>query len=457
VTAPTSTSTAASGAETTGALAGGASGLAGVAPPGALALRPWPHAPLLLCASSSRTGPVEGLLSLGAFLRARGFDAHVAFDTVRPGEDLPAHARRSGVPSVPSLRMSKSVRPADVLHDARQLAAWARDGTTDLLYAAFAHDHTLCLLAARRAGRSREALRVVREAQRRIDVEPGRLGVRRRLLLATDGVVVRAERYRDALLVQGLSPERVAVIPGCVDASRFAPGAGGRGGAALALRRSWGVPDGAPLAGIVARMKPDRLHRYLLDAFAEALVQVPEAHLVLIGRGEEEARLRAQAARLAPERIRFAGYQRGPALEEAYRALDLAVWLREGNDGACRGVLEAMATGLPLLVGDDGAPPDLVAGSAADPLERQDGAALPCGLVVDPTRPAALTRALVELLSDAALRQRLGAAARVRAARFTAERMGESTLAFWQRLRALPPVFGDSAAGGSRWGRRGRS
>src|SRR5438093_787128 len=89
-------------------------------------------------------------------------------------------------------------------------------------------------------------------------------------------------------------------------------------------------------------MKSERGHRALVQAFARVLREVPAAHLVLVGRGEEEPALRELAGLVAPSRIHFGGYVRGAELVEAYRALDVAVWLREGNDGACRGVLEAM-------------------------------------------------------------------------------------------------------------------
>ena len=403
-------------------------------PSAALVARPWPRAPLLLCAASSRTGPVEGLISLAVWLRAHGHDARLAGDTVRPGEDLPGHLARAGVPIVTALRLSKKLRPGDVLdvlHDARLLTAWVREGAPDLLHCSFAHDMSLVLWAARRAGRAREELRVVREAHRREDVTPGRFALRRRLLQAMDGVVVRCERYHDALLAQGLDPRRVAAIPGGVDATTFTPG---RTEAARRLRQKWGVPDDVPLVGMVARMKPERLHANLLHAFARAADEVPGAHLILIGRGEDEPALRALSNRLAPERILFAGYARGAELNEAYRALDVAVWLREGNDGACRGVLEAMATGLPVIVGDDGAAPELIAGSAADPCAE------PCGRVVDPARPDELAAALVALLGDQGLRAHLSSLARERALRFTPERAAASTLEFWRSLRALPPV-----------------
>src|SRR5438128_2403590 len=207
--------------------------------------------------------------------------------------------------------------------------------------------------------------------------------------------------YRDRLLAQGLDPARMAVVAAGVDVQWFTPGR------AAELRARWGVPEEAPLAGIVARMKPERGHRVLLEAFARALRQVPEAHLALVGRGEDEPALRELAGGLAPARIHFGGYLRGPALVESYRALDVAVWLREGNDGACRGVLEAMACGKPVIAGRGGAPDELV----------RDGID---GAVVDAESPAQIAEALVKLLRGSDL----GSSARRRAEEFTEERYG---------------------------------
>jgi len=387
----------------------------------------WPRAPLLLCASSSRTGPVQGLISLGAFLRARGIDARFAGDRVREGEDLPGHLERAGLPWVPGLGLSRKVRLADLLRDARTLTTWVREGSPDLLHAAFAHDYSLALWAVRRCGKARENLRLVREAHRRVDLAPGRFAIRHALLRRADGIVVRARSYASALITAGLPPARVRAIPGSVDANLFTPG---RTEAARALRESWGIPEEAPLFGMVARMKPERLQARVLEAFVSIQHQVPSAHLVFIGRGEDEPRLQAQVRSLASQPIHFGGYQRGPALIEAYRALDVAIWLREGNDGACRGVLEAMACGVPMIVGDDGAPPELVLPEKA----------APCGLVVDSLDPKSIAAALVTLANDRGLRDALGQAGRARAIAFTAEKNGEETLRFWREIRALPPV-----------------
>jgi len=379
----------------------------------------WPRAALLLVASSSRTGPAEGLISLGREARARGIDARFAGDTVRPGEDLGEHLAHAGVPWEKELRLSRKVRPGDLLHDARLLADWAWSGRFDVLHAAFAHDHHLCLWAASRAPRT--DLRVVRAAQRSVDVTPGALGQRRWALRRSDGVVVHCAAYRERLLAQGLDPARVAVVAAGVDAQWFSPGR------SPALRARWGVTEEAPLAGIVARMKRERGHRVLLEAFARVLAQVPDAHLVLVGRGEDEPALRELAGRLAPARIHFGGYLRGPGLVEAYRGLDAAVWLREGNDGACRGVLEAMACGVPVIAGNEGAPAELVR-------DREHGR------VVDAADPVLIAAALAGVLGDLRAARKMGGAARKRAEEFTPARAAEETLAFWRRLGELPRI-----------------
>ena len=373
----------------------------------------WPHAPLLMVSSSSRTGAVEGLISLAHELRAQGLDARFAGDTVRPGENLGEHLSQAGVPWERQLRLSRKVRLKDVLHDVRALAG----GPWDLLHASMAHDHLVALLAAF----WRPGLRVVRAVQRRIDVEPGFLGKRLWALRRSDGVLVHCESYRK-LLLRHLPAERVGCVPGSVDAQVFTPGC------SPALRARWGIPLDAPLAGVVARMKPERGQRAVLTAFAQALREVPGAFLVLVGRGEDEEPLRALVRDLAiADRVVFGGYQRGPGLIEAYRALDVAVWLREGNDGACRGVLEAMACGVPVVVGNQGAPGELV----------RDGLD---GRIVDPADPAAIGRALAELLRDLERTRALGRSARQRAEGFTPGRAAAETLAFWRRIGELPPA-----------------
>src|SRR5204862_1166821 len=137
-------------------------------------------------------------------------------------ENLGEHLALAGVPWESGLRLSRKVRLPDLVHDAGQLTSFARNGRYDVLHAAFAHDHSLALWAARRA--RNPDLRVIRAAQRRLDVTAGALGRRLWFLRRTDGVVVHSVKYRDALLALGLDERRVAHVPAAVDAHWFSPG-----------------------------------------------------------------------------------------------------------------------------------------------------------------------------------------------------------------------------------------
>src|SRR5258708_12423869 len=202
-----------------------------------------------MCSSSSRTGAVEGLISLAREVRGGGMEGGCAGETVRPGERLGEYLAQAGVAWETELRLSRKVHVGDVVHDARALASWVRSGKYDVLHAAMAHDHSLALWARARS-RGQDDLRVVRAAQRSVDVEPGFLGGRLRALRNSDGVVVHAGAYLRRLVGLGLDPRRVAVVPGSVDAVAFSPGR------APELRARCGIPADAPLAGIVALMKP---------------------------------------------------------------------------------------------------------------------------------------------------------------------------------------------------------
>jgi glycosyltransferase involved in cell wall biosynthesis len=216
--------------------------------------------------------------------------------------------------------------------------------------------------------------------------------------------------------------ERVLATRGAVDAEAFRPDGPD-------LRAELGIPAGAPVAGIVSRVKPGRGHDDLVDAFVPVVGRLPEARLVVVGRGEGEEALRVRVAHRGLQRaVVFAGYRTGPELAAAYRTLDVKVLLAEGNDGTCRALLEGMASGRPGLAYRFGAPAEAI-------LDGTTGLLVPEGDV------GALSGALVELLSAPGRARALGAAARERMrALFTEPARGGAVEAFLERIRSLPPA-----------------
>ncbi len=114
-----------------------------------------------------------------------------------------------------------------------------------------------------------------------------------------------------------------------------------------APRRAWGFsPDDFVLA-IVARLKPVKGHRYLVEAVA-SLADLPQVKLLIVGDGPLRAELEAQAQALGiAQRVHFTGFvQDVPAILRGVDALCMASL----SEALPYVVLEAAASARPMLV-----------------------------------------------------------------------------------------------------------
>lgn len=142
------------------------------------------------------------------------------------------------------------------------------------------------------------------------------------------------------------------VLPALVDTSLFRPVAG-----RVALRRALELPAG-PVVGMASTFQASRRHDLALAGFAELLLRVPEATLVLLGDGVLDPDIRAQVRRLRLEgRVRFPGYQRGAELVRWLQALDELWVLGLGNDWAGRTAVQGRACGARVVAARLGALP----------------------------------------------------------------------------------------------------
>jgi glycosyltransferase involved in cell wall biosynthesis len=187
-----------------------------------------------------------------------------------------------------------------------------------------------------------------------------------------------------------------------------------------AVRTELGAGE-RPLLLTVSAKRP---HKNLMRLLG-ALSRLPEERrplLVMPGYATpHETELRTRASELGLEQsVRFLGWLSETELEDLYQASEAFVFpsLLEGFGLP---VLEAMARGLPVLSSDR---PSLVevAGDAA--------------LLFDPEDEVSMAGAIERLLGDADLAERLGAAGRAQAARFTWEATAEGTVACYRRALA---------------------
>lgn len=231
----------------------------------------------------------------------------------------------------------------------------------------------------------------------------------------TDAHIAVSQAVREQVLAwYGLDPSRVQVVHNGVDVERFRPGL-----ASAEAKRRLGLSPDAVTVMTTCRLDPEKGHRHLFEAVRPLLPQ-RKLQLVVVGTGRGEAAVRAAAEReQVAAATTFTGLRRD--IPEVLAAADVFVspTLQEGFSNA---LLEAMAMARPVIVTD-------VAGSmeAVTP-ERE-------GLVVPPADALALRAALVRLLDDAALRERLGSAAREAVlARFTMAHFAAGVQGLYEEL-----------------------
>jgi glycosyltransferase involved in cell wall biosynthesis len=190
---------------------------------------------------------------------------------------------------------------------------------------------------------------------------------------------------------------RIRVVPEPIDLGRWKK----------ALASAEVLPGEPPSILCVAHLYPRKDVAALLAAVVR--LDTP-AILRVAGAGPELARLRRLAARLGlADRAEFLGHVPFSRLAAEYRRARVFC-LPSRQEGFGIVFLEAMASGLPVVAARAAAVPEVVA----------DGE---CGTLVPPGDPAALARALGEMLEDSALRGRLEEAGRRRVERYDAPRV----------------------------------
>ena len=197
-------------------------------------------------------------------------------------------------------------------------------------------------------------------------------------------------------------PGKLVEMPNGVDADLFAPGPDASG-----LRERLDIPSEAIVAAFVATL--DRAHRFKrLDVAIDAMAALGDerVHMVVAGGGElvDDFRVRA-ADRGLRERVHFLGPVPHPELPNVLRASDLFLLTTEPPESFGIVLIEAMATGLPVVATD-------YPGVRAVVVEGETGLLAPRG---DAGGVAGRLRELVE--AGPAGRRPIGAAGRERAER----------------------------------------
>jgi glycosyltransferase involved in cell wall biosynthesis/predicted metal-dependent phosphoesterase TrpH len=169
----------------------------------------------------------------------------------------------------------------------------------------------------------------------------------------------------------GIAPARIARWDRGVDIDRFSPS-----------RRTPGLLPDATNVLYAGRLTKEKGVWLLADAFLEARRRDPRVHLVLAGGGPEEEELRARLGDSAT----FLGWVHGTELAEVYASADVFMFASQ-TDTFGQVVLEAQASGLPVVAVDAGGPASLIEHGRTGLLVPADAEALASALLTLAHRP----------------------------------------------------------------------
>lgn len=351
-------------------------------------------------------GPSTHVVLADQGLRARGWETLLVHGRVDSGE---AEIDTAAIP-IPSRRLATMARPIRPLDDARALAGLVsimRDYRPSIVHTHLSKagllGRTAAMLASSRAIRVHTFHGTVFQGYFGARSSNGLRWIERTLGSRTTAVIALSDRQRQELESERVCPpERIHVVPLGIDLARFG------GGDRAAARAQLDLDPQRPLVLSIGRLVPIKRLDRLLRAFAQAVVLVPDARLVVVGDGPEREPLTALAEDLGiTSHTTFAGWSRDSQIW--YAAADV-VALTSHREGTPLALIEAAAASRPVVATDVGGVADIV----------DDGVS---GYVVGADDIAAIADAIVRVLADPRHADAMGRAAFERSDRWTADRL----------------------------------
>src|SRR5213595_2093459 len=203
-----------------------------------------------------------------------------------------------------------------------------------------------------------------------------------------DVVFVNSEEYRQSWIKRGFDPAKLKIFPRGLDTELFTPARRDP-----AFFEKFGVQNGEVRLLYVGRVSREKDLDVLADAYRRLRDEGLPVQLFVVGHGPYSEAF----AESLPEAF-FTGYLRGKELATAYASADIFVF-PSTTDTFGNVIIEAQASGVPVIVSDSGGPKELV----------QDNET---GLITKSRDVDDFSRAIRSLATDTRLRERMGNCAR---------------------------------------------
>jgi glycosyltransferase involved in cell wall biosynthesis len=215
--------------------------------------------------------------------------------------------------------------------------------------------------------------------------------------------LTKGER-RDYVASSVVNPDKMVTIHSGVNIDRFMKVRG----SGREKKRSLGLNTNGFVVGTIGWLLPIKGPMYLLKAMAEVWQSHPDIQLVYVGKGDLEKEVKGEAYRTGvSDKVKFLGWR--DDIPEIMQILDIFV-LPSLNEGMGRVLVEAMASGKPIVASNVGGIPDLVKHGHN-------------GFLVAPGDVNGLSLAIKHLIEDEQLRLKMGAKGRAMSRDYGVEEM----------------------------------
>lgn len=344
---------------------------------------------LQLVGSFDQGGSERQAVQLARLLKEDG-SVRVHIGALRREGSLLGEAVAAGFDEIPEFRIS-SFHGRDFISAVMRCARFVRENGIDVVHS---HDFYTNVFGAAVSLSAKVGLNIASKRETGGLRSPAQSFVEKLAFRRARKILVNSEAVGRYLAAEGVPTEKVSVVYNGLDLARMTPTSTDRAEICAAL----GLPadPSARFVTLVANLRHRVKNQFLLLRAATTVAgRYPDVHFVLAGEGELRTGLESAAARLGvADRVHFTG--RCDRVPDLLSVSSVGV-LTSFHEGFPNAVLEYMSAGLPVIATNVGG----VAEVLSDGQE---------GFIVPSDDDAALGAKLSEILSDAALAERLGTA-----------------------------------------------
>jgi glycosyltransferase involved in cell wall biosynthesis len=293
-----------------------------------------------------------------------------------------------------------------------RLRSVVKRGRFDIIHSHASHAHSVSFMACAVLPASERPFQVV---SRRVDFAVATnsfSGMKYRR--GADLYLAISNGVSKVLVDCGIPTEKIRLVPSGIDLAKFE-----RVGDNAYVREEFGIAADAPVVGNVAALAPHKPQSDFIRAARVVADKFPDARFLIVGEGKLRSRLEALIRELDLDgTVILTGFREDPLeIMSTFTCFVLSSYL----EGLGTSVMDAQAMGIPVVATDTGGVPDAV----------EDGVS---GLLVPPRDPKELARAIVRMLDEDPLRQRIAKTALAKSRGYDYRHMVYKTLDAYREL-----------------------